>query len=321
MIIVTGAAGFIGSCLATELYRLGFKDLVLVDEFSRADKLANLDAIPQPLLVPRDALFNWLEGKENDIQFFFHIGARTDTAEFDTELLRKLNLDYSKEVWNWCCMHHVPLLYASSAATYGMGEHGFTDDPAGLSQLHPLNPYGDSKHAFDCWALEQEQKPWFWAGFKFFNVFGPNEYHKARMASVVMHAYNQIKQHGSMKLFRSHRPDYRDGEQRRDFIYVKDLLQVLLHFMEHRQNSGLYNLGTGEARSFLDLAHAVFSAMNRQPEIQFIDTPADIRERYQYFTEADTTRLLAAGYQGGFRTFEKAVSDYVLHYLEPGKYY
>ncbi|MFN7300742.1 MAG: ADP-glyceromanno-heptose 6-epimerase [Bacteroidota bacterium] len=321
MIIVTGAAGFIGSCLATELYRLGFKDLVLVDEFSRADKLANLDAIPQPLLVPRDALFNWLEGKENDIQFFFHIGARTDTAEFDTELLRKLNLDYSKEVWNWCCMHHVPLIYASSAATYGMGEHGFTDDPAGLSQLHPLNPYGDSKHAFDCWALEQEQKPWFWAGFKFFNVFGPNEYHKARMASVVMHAYNQIKQHGSMKLFRSHRPDYRDGEQRRDFIYVKDLLQVLLHFMEHRQNSGLYNLGTGEARSFLDLAHAVFSAMNRQPEIQFIDTPADIRERYQYFTEADTTRLLAAGYQGGFRTFEKAVSDYVLHYLEPGKYY
>lgn len=321
MIIVTGAAGFIGSCLATELYRLGFKDLVLVDEFSRADKLANLDAIPQPLLVPRDALFNWLEGKENDIQFFFHIGARTDTAEFDTELLRKLNLDYSKEVWNWCCMHHVPLIYASSAATYGMGEHGFTDDPAGLSQLHPLNPYGDSKHAFDCWALEQEQKPWFWAGFKFFNVFGPNEYHKARMASVVMHAYNQIKQHGSMKLFRSHRPDYRDGEQRRDFIYVKDLLQVLLHFMEHRQNSGLYNLGTGEARSFLDLAHAVFSAMNRQPEIQFIDTPTDIRERYQYFTEADTTRLLAAGYQGGFRTFEKAVSDYVLHYLEPGKYY
>jgi ADP-L-glycero-D-manno-heptose 6-epimerase len=321
MIIVTGAAGFIGSCLATELYRLGFKDLVLVDEFSRADKLANLDAIPQPLLVPRDALFNWLEGKENDIQFFFHIGARTDTAEFDTELLRKLNLDYSKEVWNWCCMHHVPLIYASSAATYGMGEHGFTDDPAGLSQLHPLNPYGDSKHAFDCWALEQEQKPWFWAGFKFFNVFGPNEYHKARMASVVMHAYNQIKQHGSMKLFRSHRPDYRDGEQRRDFIYVKDLLQVLLHFMEHRQNSGLYNLGTGEARSFLDLAHAVFNAMNRQPEIQFIDTPADIRERYQYFTEADTTRLLAAGYQGGFRTFETAVSDYVLHYLEPGKYY
>lgn len=321
MIIVTGAAGFIGSCLATELYRLGFKDLVLVDEFSRADKLANLDAIPQPLLVPRDALFNWLEGKENDIQFFFHIGARTDTAEFDTDLLRKLNLDYSKEVWNWCCMHHVPLIYASSAATYGMGEHGFTDDPAGLSQLHPLNPYGDSKHAFDCWALEQEQKPWFWAGFKFFNVFGPNEYHKARMASVVMHAYNQIKQHGSMKLFRSHRPDYRDGEQRRDFIYVKDLLQVLLHFMEHRQNSGLYNLGTGEARSFLDLAHAVFNAMNRQPEIQFIDTPADIRERYQYFTEADTTRLLAAGYQGGFRTFEKAVSDYVLHYLEPGKYY
>jgi ADP-L-glycero-D-manno-heptose 6-epimerase len=321
MIIVTGAAGFIGSCLATELYRLGFKDLVLVDEFSRADKLANLDAIPQPLLVPRDALLNWLEGKENDIQFFFHIGARTDTAEFDTELLRKLNLDYSKEVWNWCCMHHVPLIYASSAATYGMGEHGFTDDPAGLSQLHPLNPYGDSKHAFDCWALEQEQKPWFWAGFKFFNVFGPNEYHKARMASVVMHAYNQIKQHGSMMLFRSHRPDYRDGEQRRDFIYVKDLLQVLLHFMEHRQNSGLYNLGTGEARSFLDLAHAVFSAMNRQPEIQFIDTPPDIRERYQYFTEADTTRLLAAGYQGGFRTFEKAVSDYVLHYLEPGKYY
>lgn len=321
MIIVTGAAGFIGSCLATELYRLGYKDLVLVDEFSRADKLANLDAIPQPLLLPRDTLFSWLEGKETDIQFFFHIGARTDTAEFDTELLSKLNLDYSKDVWTWCCEHHVPLIYASSAATYGMGEHGFSDDPAGLSQLHPLNPYGESKHAFDCWALEQQQKPWFWAGFKFFNVFGPNEYHKGRMASVVMHAYNQIREKGSMTLFRSHRPDYRDGEQRRDFIYVKDVLQVLLHFMEHRQNSGLYNLGTGEARSFLDLAHAVFAAMGRQADIQFTDTPADIRERYQYFTEADTRRLLTAGYQGGFRKFETAVNDYVRYYLEPGKYY
>jgi ADP-L-glycero-D-manno-heptose 6-epimerase len=321
MIIVTGAAGFIGSCLATELYRQGYKDLVLVDEFSRADKLANLNAIPDPMLVPRDTLFNWLEGKEDDVQFFFHIGARTDTAEFDTELLRRLNLDYSKEAWNWCCAHHVPLVYASSAATYGMGEHGFTDDPAGLKDLHPLNPYGDSKHAFDCWVMEQEVRPWFWAGFKFFNVFGPNEYHKGRMASVVMHSYNQIRQNGSMKLFRSHRPDYRDGEQRRDFIYVKDVLQVLLHFMEHRQNSGLYNLGTGEARTFLDLAHAVFHAVERVPAIEFIDTPADIRERYQYFTEADTTRLTAAGYKGGFRTFESAVSDYVRHYLEPGKYY
>lgn len=321
MIIVTGAAGFIGSCLATELYRLGYKDLVLADEFSRADKLANLDAIPAPLLVPREQLFSWLEGRESEIQFFFHIGARTDTAEFDTALLEELNVNYSKQVWNWCCANHVPLIYASSAATYGMGEQGFSDEPAGLSALQPLNPYGASKHRFDCWVMEQEKAPWFWAGFKFFNVFGPNEYHKGRMASVVMHAHRQIAQTGGMKLFRSHRPDYRDGEQQRDFIYVKDVLQVLLHFMEHRTNSGLYNLGTGEARSFLDLAHAVFQALGSEPRISFIDTPEDIRERYQYFTEADTARLIAAGYKGGFRKLEDAVRDYVGHYLEPGKYY
>lgn len=320
MIIVTGAAGFIGSCLAGELNRMGFQDLVLVDDFTRAEKMKNLEGKKYRCLVPRAQFFKWIQGKESEVQFIFHIGARTNTAEQDLELLHELNVAYSQNIWKLCCRAQIPLIYASSAATYGMGEEGFSDEPSLLPSLHPMNPYGRSKQEFDLWVMEQQEQPLFWAGFKFFNVFGPNEYHKGRMASVVFHAFHQIKQNGRVTLFRSHREGIADGDQKRDFIYVKDVLRVMLHFMQHRKNSGLYNLGTGKARSFQDLALAVFHSLDTRPEIDFMDTPEDIRDTYQYFTQADTTRLIAAGYQSRFTPLENAVDDYVRHYLNDVRY-
>lgn len=320
MIIVTGAAGFIGSCLAGELNRMGFQDLVLVDHFTNAEKMKNLEGKKYRSLVPRDQFFEWIKGKESEVQFIFHIGARTNTAEQNLELLHELNVAYSQQIWHLCCAHQIPLIYASSAATYGMGAEGFSDEPSLLSALHPMNPYGRSKQEFDLWVMEQQQQPFFWAGFKFFNVFGPNEYHKGRMASVVFHAFNQIKETGRVRLFRSHREGIADGAQKRDFINVKDVLRVMIHFMQQRKNSGLYNLGTGQARSFQDLALAVFHSLDIKPEIDFIDTPEDIRDTYQYFTQADTTRLVHAGYVQGFTDLETAVDDYVRHYLNDVRY-
>lgn len=320
MIVVTGAAGFIGSCLTGTLNQLGFRDLVLVDHFTQPEKMKNLEGKNYRCMVPRDQFFDWIKGKESEVQFIFHIGARTNTAEQNLELLHELNVAYSQQMWNLCCRAQIPLIYASSAATYGMATGGFSDDPALLASLKPMNPYGRSKQEFDLWVMEQKEQPYFWAGFKFFNVFGPNEYHKGRMASVVFHAHRQIREHGMMHLFRSHRAGIADGAQQRDFIYVKDVLQVLIHFMQHRKNSGLYNLGTGTARSFKDLSLAVFQSLGMPPHIEFIDTPEDIRDTYQYFTQADTSRLLAAGYQGGFTSLEVAVDDYVRQYLNETKY-
>jgi ADP-L-glycero-D-manno-heptose 6-epimerase len=320
MIVVTGAAGFIGSALLGYLQELGYGDLVAVDDFSRPDKLPNLEGKKLSHCVHRDDFFEWFSHHGQHVQFVHHIGARTDTAEFGEEVLNHLNLEFSKKVWQLCTEFSVPMIYASSAATYGGGECGFSDDPATLAKLKPLNPYGESKHRFDLWVMEQKQAPPFWAGFKFFNVFGPNEYHKTRMASVVYHAYNQIQSSGIMHLFKSHHSDYKDGAQQRDFIYVKDVLKVLLHFMENRKNSGLYNLGTGQARTFEDLVTAVFLAMGKPKDIRFIDIPEDIRDKYQYYTQADTNRLIAAGYHDGFQTLEEAVGDYVSNYLN-GKNY
>jgi ADP-L-glycero-D-manno-heptose 6-epimerase len=210
------------------------------------------------------------------------------------------------------------LIYASSAATYGLGDLGYDDNHEIVSQLKPLNPYGRSKNDFDIWALQQESTPPFWAGFKFFNVYGPNEYHKGRMASVIWHTYRQIKESGKMKLFRSHRPDFKDGEQSRDFIYVKDVLKVLYFLFKHQNNSGLYNLGTGQARSFLDLASNTFKSMGLEPEISFVDTPADIRDTYQYFTEANMSKLRSIGYAEPFYSLEEGIEDYVKSYLLEG---
>jgi len=321
MIIVTGAAGFIGSCLVGKLNREGFNDLVLVDEFTDPEKLKNLQGKTFSQQVHRDAFPQWLRDNHRFVQFIFHIGARTDTTEFSKEIFDRLNLNYTKEVWNLCVEFGLPLVYASSAATYGLGEHGYSDDHAIVEKLKPLNPYGESKNEFDKWALKQERQPYFWAGLKFFNVYGPNEYHKGRMASVIFHAYRQISATGGMKLFRSHNPEFKDGEQLRDFVYVKDVVEVCFFLLQQRKNTGLYNLGTGKARSFLDLARSTFAAMNQKEHITFIDTPADIRDKYQYFTEADMRKLRSIGYDKPFCSLEDGVKDYVRNYLSISKYY
>lgn len=317
-VVVTGALGFIGSCLASFLNQKGINDLILVDDFSRQDKWDNLNTIKFSAKLDRDIFINSLQ--HYPIDFIFHIGARTDTTEFDSSIFDKLNLNYSKILWNYCAQHQIPLVYASSAATYGGGEHGFNDENP-IEQLKPLNTYGQSKQDFDLWALEQTNTPPFWAGLKFFNVFGPNEYHKGRMASVIFHAYNQIQQTGQLKLFQSHHPDYQDGEQLRDFIYIKDLLNLLWFWYNNQEKSGIYNAGTGKAHTFNELATAIFSALELEPKIQYIPTPEDIRDKYQYFTEATMQKTMNAGYKDGFTSLNTAVHDYVTQYLQKGKHF
>ncbi|WP_207421753.1 ADP-glyceromanno-heptose 6-epimerase [Desertivirga brevis] len=321
MIIVTGAAGFIGSCLIQKLNEEGYYDLVLVDDFSSEEQNKNFEGKRFSKKVNREDFPQWLRENQLHVQFVFHLGARTDTTEFDYELLKKLNLDYTIDIWNACVDFGLPLVYASSAATYGLGDSGYEDDETRLDELKPLNPYGDSKNEFDKWAIKQERQPFFWAGLKFFNVYGPNEYHKGRMASVVFHTFNQIQKTGGMRLFQSHNPDFRDGEQQRDFVYVKDVTEVMYFLMHHRKNSGIYNLGSGKARTFLDLATNTFRALGKDPQITFIPTPEDIRDKYQYFTEAKMDKLSAIGYHKPFHTLEQGVEDYVKNYLVPGKYY
>jgi ADP-L-glycero-D-manno-heptose 6-epimerase len=320
MIVITGAAGFIGSCLVSKLNVEGYTDLVLVDDFSPEEKLRNLEGKKYSKKVHRDEFHSWLKENQRFVQFVFHIGARTDTTEFDKAIFDRLNLNYSKAIWNLCVEFGLPLVYASSAATYGLGEHGYQDSHEVIPSLKPLNPYGDSKNDFDKWALEQERKPYFWAGLKFFNVYGPNEYHKGRMASVIFHTYRQVKEKGSVNLFRSHKPEYKDGEQLRDFVYVKDVCEVCFFLLHHRKDAGIYNLGSGKARTFLDLATNTFNAMEAEPQIAFIDTPADIRDKYQYFTEADMRKLISIGYSKPFHTLEEGIRDYVRNYLAGNKY-
>ncbi len=321
MIVITGAAGFVGSCLAGRLNREGYTDLILVDDFSVENKKKNWSLLKYSELVNRNDFFDWAGDKGNQIQFIFHIGARTDTTEFDKHILYELNFSYSVKMWEMCSREGIPLVYASSAATYGMGEFGFSDDYTNIGKLKPLNPYGQSKQDFDLWALEQKENPFFWAGLKFFNVYGPNEYHKGRMASVIFHAFNQIKSNGELKLFRSHNPDYRDGEQQRDFVYVMDVLDVLIFLMERRKESGIYNLGSGTANTFMHLGESVFKALDKKPVINFIDTPADIRDKYQYYTCADMDKLIASGYDKPFTSLEDGVMDYVRNYLSEMKYF
>jgi len=321
MIVVTGAAGFIGSCMVSKLNQENFKDIIVVDDFSSAAKNKNLEGKIYTSKVHRDDFFDWLKENEKEVQFIFHIGARTDTSEFDVDLFNKLNLNYTKNMWNACVDYGIPLLYASSAATYGLGEHGYEDSHEIVDQLVPLNPYGDSKNDFDKWALAQDRQPYFWAGMKFFNVYGPNEFHKSRMASVVYHTFNQVGKTGAMKLFRSHNPDFKDGMQLRDFVYVKDVVEVLYFFLQHRKDSGLYNLGTGKARAFLDLAKATFNGMGVKDAISFVDTPVDIRDKYQYFTQANMHKLKSIGYTNPFHSLEDGVADYVENYLLKNRYY
>ena len=321
MIVVTGAAGFIGSNLVGRLNAEGHPSIVAVDKFNRPEKNRNLENKTFRERIDRDVFMEWLETHHREVEFVFHIGARTDTTEFDKSVFDRLNLGYTKAVWETCANHRIPLVYASSAATYGLGELGYDDSHAIVSRLKSLNPYGESKNDFDKWALQQTVSPPFWAGIKFFNVYGPNEYHKGRMASVIFHAHNQIRETGKMKLFRSHRPEFKDGEQKRDFIYVKDVTDVLYFMFTKRPESGLYNLGTGKARTFLDLTNATFRAMNLEPAIEFMDTPADIRDKYQYFTEARMDKLRRAGYGKPFHPLEQGVEEYVKQYLSEQGYF
>lgn len=271
--------------------------------------------------VHRDDFFQWFDENSDKVDFVIHIGARTDTTEFNMDVLNILNLDYTKQVWNRCSDYNIPLIYASSAATYGLGEFGYKDDHDIIYKLKPLNPYGVSKNEFDKWALKEIKSPPFWAGLKFFNVYGPNEYHKGRMASVIMHAHKQIGETGKMKLFRSHNPDFEDGMQLRDFVYVMDVVDVITFLMKTKPESGLYNLGTGKARAFKDLVNATFKAMQIDPDIEYIDTPLDIRDKYQYFTEADMVKLRSVGFDKDFTSLEDGVFEYVTKFLKDQKYF
>ena len=340
-IVITGAAGFIGSCMAQYLNEKGFTNLILVDDFGIESKRVNWESKQYEAIVERQSLFEWLERNEPTIDVFIHLGARTDTTEFNYAIHEELNVVYSQDVWNYCTEKNIPLIYASSAATYGGGELGYDDNHEVVENLKPLNPYGISKNEFDKWALKQTETPPFWAGLKFFNIYGPNEYHKGRMASVIWHSFNQIKKDGLVKLFKIHRPDFKDGEQLRDFVYVKDLVKVIYWMIgragiesrksvveEHARSSdsrftihdfGLYNLGTGTARSFYDLASSTFRGLDLIPNISFVDMPLDIRDKYQYFTEANMQKLKAAGYTDAFYTLEEGVDDYVRNYLAVGK--
>ncbi|MBR5146361.1 MAG: ADP-glyceromanno-heptose 6-epimerase [Bacteroidales bacterium] len=326
MVVVTGAAGFIGSVVASELNQKGYNDLILVDDFSKKEKERNYIDLKYKTLVDRNVFFDWFKENHENVDFVVHLGARTDTTEFDWNVFQKLNVDYTETMFALCAEYQIPLVYASSAATYGNGELGYDDSHDVVEKLQPLNPYGRSKNEVDKWILKQEKQPPFWAGLKFFNVYGPNEYHKGRMASVIFHSFNQINATGKVKLFRSHRPDFKDGQQLRDFIYVKDIASVICFMIErhrdtktprHQVKSGLYNLGTGKARSFYDLAANTFKAMGKDVNIEFIDIPEDIRDKYQYFTEANMTKLREAGYDKEFTSLEDGVEDYVKNYLMP----
>ncbi len=327
MIIVTGAAGFIGSIVAGELNQKGYNDLILVDDFSKKEKERNYIDLEYKALVDRNIFFDWFKENHKEVDFIVHLGARTDTTEFDWNVFQKLNVDYTETMFSLCAEYQIPMVYASSAATYGNGELGYDDSHDVVEKLQPLNPYGRSKNEVDKWILKQKKQPPFWAGLKFFNVYGPNEYHKGRMASVIFHSFNQINATGKVKLFRSHRPDFADGQQLRDFIYVKDIASVICFMISQQTTdngqqtltnslkSGLYNLGTGKARSFYDLAANTFKAMGRDVNIEFIDIPEDIRDKYQYFTEANMTKLREAGYDKEFTSLEDGVADYVKNYL------
>lgn len=316
MIVVTGAAGFIGSYVVGKLNREGFKDIVLVDKYDDPLKIQNYQTKTYTEMVDRDNFFDWLALNEKFVQIIIHLGARTDTVGQEPEIYQQLNLEYSQKIWKACIRYGLPLIYASSAATYGDGHLGFDDDESLIPELQPLNLYARSKQDFDLWALNQKEKPYFWAGLKFFNVFGPNEYHKNRMASVILQAFYTIREKGKMGLFRSDHPEYKDGEQARDFIYVEDIARVILFFMHHRKNSGIYNVGTGVARTYLSLTKAVFSSMDIPENISFVDIPEDLVGKYQYYTCANIEKLRKIGYSEPFYTLEDAIDDYVRNYLK-----
>jgi len=315
MIVITGASGFIGSCMLSKLNREGYKDIILVDVF---DNISESNLINKQYIrkINRKLFFYFAKDFAKDIDFVFHIGANADTTEFNKDIFDEYNLNYSKSIWNFCTDNNIPLIYASSAASYGNGELGYDDiDDSIINKLKPLNPYGESKNDFDKFVISQTKTPPNWYGLKFFNVFGPNEYHKGRMSSVILKSYNDIIKNSKVQLFKSHNINYKDGEQLRDFIYVKDVIDVMFFLMINKPVSGIYNVGTGKARTFIDLVNSVFHSLNKTPVIEFIDTPIDIRDKYQYFTEAKMNKLYSIGYDKVFYTLEDSINDYIQKYL------
>jgi ADP-L-glycero-D-manno-heptose 6-epimerase len=311
--LVTGAAGFVGARVVEDLNRRG-QPVVSVDDPAFFSSRPDHEGLDFGQIVATEDLGDWLESSNPSLHGIVHLGACTDTTELDEGFLRRVNLEYSQRLWRWCAGTAVPLVYASSAATYGDGSQGYRDDEADFGALEPLNPYGQSKLDFDIWALEREaagEAPAAWSGFKFFNVYGFGEGHKGRMASVVLQAYAQIHERGRVRLFKSHHPDYADGGQMRDFVYVQDVVDVLRYALEQPIPRGVYNLGTGQARSFAELASATFEALGRPIDIEYVPTPGDIRDRYQYFTQAEMGKLRTAGYTAPFTSLEQGVRDYV----------
>ena len=322
MIVITGGAGMIGSMIAWQLNQDGRDDLVIVDRQRHAEQWQNLCHRRYADYLDKDELLPWLDKHPDKVDAIIHMGAISATTERDWNRLLEDNIRYSQHLWQWCTRHDVPFLYASSAATYGGGEQGYRDQD--IEGLRPLNAYGYSKHFFDQWALrrsESDKTPPLWGGFKFFNVYGPNEYHKEHMASVALHSYNQFRDSGTVKLFRSDRPEVADGMQLRDFVYVKDAAAAVTWFLNSCATSGIFNIGTGQARSFKDLASAVMESAGQTPDITWIDMPDDLKGKYQYYTQADMGKLRAAGYDRPFHTLEQGVRDYVQNYLmQPDPY-
>jgi ADP-L-glycero-D-manno-heptose 6-epimerase len=318
MILITGGAGFIGSMLAKTLNKLGHADIVIVDKLEDSSKWKNLRGIKYLEYIHADELFN---GEYDDLiadaDIVFHMGACSSTTEKNMDFLMKNNLAYSQALFRFAATKNVPFIYASSAATYGDGELGYSDDHKGLDHLLPLNPYGYSKQLFDEWVLKEEKKPDHWFGFKFFNVYGPNEYHKEEMRSLVNKSFEQINATKSVKLFKSYKPNFKDGEQLRDFVYVKDVVRVMIELSDPDKGefSGIYNLGTGKARSFVDLVQATFKAMSVSPKIEFIDMPESLKNQYQYYTQAEMGKLKKALPGFEFTPLEEGVRDYVQNYL------
>ena len=326
LIMITGSAGFIGSQMAAFFNQKGQKKLILVDDFENQSKKTNWENIAYFRCISRDSLFeDNIENEEifSQISMIIHLGARTDTTEQDYKILELKNVIFSQKIWTLALKFDIPLIYASSAATYGAGELGYSDINELSFKLNPLNPYGRSKNEFDKWALNQSKQPTNWSGLKFFNVYGPNEYHKKRMASVVYHSYLQIAKDKKVKLFKSEHSDFKDGHQKRDFIYVKDIVRIIyimtermLHKQWETSWNGLYNLGTGNAATFESLVTSVFKALNLPINIQYIDLPLDLKNIYQYFTQADMKKLqLVLGADCTFLNIEQGVEDYVKNYL------
>jgi ADP-L-glycero-D-manno-heptose 6-epimerase len=321
MIIVTGGAGFIGSNLVAALEKLHHREIVICDTFGTDEKWQNIKKRELSDIVHPDHLIPFLDLHCNKIKVIFHLGAISTTTEKDADLILKNNFKFSLQLMEWCTDRDVPLIYASSAATYGDGTQGFEDtyEPEDLAKFVPLNAYAWSKHVFDRRIARLKKSniklPPQWVGLKFFNVYGPNEYHKGAQKSVVNHIFNTIQDKKPARLFKSYKPEYLDGGQLRDFVWVDDCINVMLWFFEHQNVSGIFNVGTGKARSFKDLAEALYKALNLAPQIEYIDMPDGLAEKYQYFTEASLTHLKAAGYDKPFLSLEEGIKTYVQDYL------